>query len=170
MKALTISAWPDLKGQFNIDEHGKIRVRKCTSWFGFQIRARNSVPHPALLFALLHQNVNEKSADVMFGVRVDLENGEISDIANHTGIIGTLEEDLWPNHEEEFPIMMRWEVEHTGDALIPRLHIGSEEWLYPSVLFPGDSNFIATTGQDRDQAVSSSVFSPGYVWCQDRLK
>ena len=170
MKTLPVVKWPDLEGRFLFHNHGKIRVRNRTSWFGFQIRTRNPVPHPTLVFALLHQATDASAAQVLFGVRVNLDSGEITDIANRTGVIGRLEEDLWPNQDEEFPILMRWEVEHTGDALIPRLHIGSEEWLYPSVLFPGDSHFIATTGHTMDPADSESLFSPGYVWCQDRLK
>jgi hypothetical protein len=36
-------------------------------------------------------------------------------------------------------------------------------------LFPGECHFVATTGHNLQGACTSSLFSPGYVWCQDKL-
>lgn len=169
MKSPIVSSWLAKQGDFSTQSHGKIRVRQCTKWFGFQIRARHALSHPSLVFAL-SQVLEGIQHAVQFAVRVDLETGEIWDIANSTGVIGWLDRDLWPNVEEEFPLVLRWEVEHTGSALIPRLQIGEEEWLYPSVLFPGEASFVATTGHNVPGAEKGDVFSPGCVWCQDSLK
>ena len=169
MKSPVITPWLAKQGDFTSRSHGRIRVRECTFSFGFQIHARQDIRRPSLMFAL-SQIAERTHRTVEFGVRVDLDSGEIHDIANKTGIIGQLEHDLWPSEDEEFPLILRWEVEHTGSALIPRLHIGSEEWLYPSVLFPGESSFEAMTGYNMSKAEGGSLFSPGYVWCQDRLE
>ena len=64
---------------------------------------------------------------------------------------------------------MRWEVERSGSALIPRLHVGDEEILYPSQLFPDDAVFVAFSGHDLEEVDPRAIFSPGYLWCQDRL-
>jgi hypothetical protein len=169
MKSPTISHWPISKSDFSTHCHGKIRVRECSTSFGFQIYAANPVPHPRLIFALSQAPEAGRKA-VQFAVKVDLETGEIWDVANKTGVIGWLDRELWPSVTEEYPLVLRWEIEHTGSALIPRLVIGEEEWLYPSVLFPGEAIFAAVTGHDLPEVAMRSVFSPGYVWCQDRLK
>ena len=167
MNTLDSTPWPEVQAGFELHHHGKILVRECTNWFGFQISASNPVPHPSLYFTL-HQEPSTPNP-VQFGVRVDLETGEIWDIANKCGVIGCLEQGLWPKSDDPYPITLRWEVEHTGSVLIPRLHIGDEEWLYPSLLFPGESHFVATTGHNLEGSSTSALFSPGYVWCQDRL-
>jgi len=158
--------WLAPHGLFATRHYGSIQVRQTTEVFGFQIRACNPMAHPSLIFAIAADSA-EKNAQ--FAVRVDLDTGEIWDVANKTGVIGWLEHDLWPNVSEEYPLILRWEVEHTGSALIPRLQIGEEEWLYPSVLFPGEAKFSATAGHSQANVEISDVFSPGYVWCQDRL-
>ena len=170
MKAPAALARTPADSDFRTRCHGKVRVRSCTTSFGFQIYAANPVPHPTLVFALSQGPSESGSKAVQFAVKVDLESGEIWDVANHTGVIGWLDRELWPSVTEEYPLVFRWEIEHTGCALIPRLMIGEEEWLYPSVLYPGESTFAAVTGHNLGEIEMRDVFSPGYVWCQDRLK
>lgn len=148
-------------------DYGSIEVTEVTNGFGFQIRACNPLSHPSLFLALTTPG---DAPAVTFAVRVDLESGEIWDIGNNTGMLGWLDRDLWPNASEDYPLVLRWEIEHTGHSLIPRLLIGEEEWLYPSVAFPGDAQFTALAGHDMDDAAISEIFSPGYVWSLDRLK
>ncbi|MEY4485252.1 MAG: hypothetical protein RL693_2704 [Verrucomicrobiota bacterium] len=147
--------------------YGSIEVTEVTNGFGFHIRACNPLAHPSLYLAL---TTLDSPQPVTFAVRVDLESGEIWDIGNNTGMLGWLDRDLWPNPSEDFPLVLRWEIEHTGHSLIPRLLIGEEEWLYPSVAFPGDAQFTALAGHDMNNAAISEIFSPGYVWSLDRLK
>ncbi|HSI62895.1 MAG TPA: hypothetical protein VLE43_07240 [Candidatus Saccharimonadia bacterium] len=170
MKLPSDSPWPSATTSCDVSAqcHGRIRVRYCTKSFGFEIRACNPVSHPSLVFALVEDSRGRQNP-VQFAVRVDLESGEIWDIANNTGVIGWLERDLWPSSEEEYPLVLRWEIERAGDALIPRLQIGDEEWLYPSVLFSGDAPFAALSGHNIEGLAHRDVFSPGYVWSQDRI-
>ena len=143
-----------------------MRVGRQTNGFGFQISASNPMPHPSLVFALRSDG---GEFAVEFGIRINLDTGEISDIANGSGLIGWLDRALWPSDGGEYPLTLRWEIENTGLSLIPRLIIGDEEWLYPSVLSPGEAWFTATAGHDMEGAEISAVYTPGYVWCEDRL-
>lgn len=169
MKSLTPFPWPDVQSDFELHRHGKILVRESSSCFGFQIAASNPVPHPTLYFALHQEPSGAANKPVQFGVRIDLESGEIWDMANRSGVIGTLDCEALQSDLISHPLSLRWEVEHTGSVLIPRLHIGHEEWLYPSLLFPGECHFVATTGHNLRGTPTSTVFSPGYVWCQDHI-
>jgi hypothetical protein len=153
-------------GALMAQHYGSIEVTGVTNGFGFQIRACNPLSHPSLYLALTSLDAPQA---VTFAVRVDLESGEIWDIGNNTGMLGWLDRELWPSYED-YPLMLRWEIEHTGLSLIPRLIIGEEEWLYPSVAFPGDAQFTALAGHDMADAAINEVFAPGYVWSLDRLK
>ena len=169
MRTLDLPSWPEIKDIKNLQSHGKISVQERTLSFGFQIHARTPMPRPSIVFTLSQTSGETNRRPVQFGIRVDFESGEIWDIANKSGVLGFLEKDLWPAQEGEYPITLRWEVEHTGHVLIPRLIVGDEEWLYPSLLFPGQSEFIAMTGHDLKGQDDSAVLSAGYVWCQDRI-
>lgn len=169
MKSSIASIWPATQRDFSTRCHGKVRIRECTTSFGFQIHAANPMQHPQLIFALTQAPEAGKKS-VQFAVKVDLESGEIWDVGNGTGVIGWLDRELWPSVTEEYPLVLRWEIEHTGSALIPRLVVGEEEWLYPSVLFPGEAIFSAVSGHNLPGMDMRDLYSPGYVWCQDRLK
>ena len=153
MKTLPAPHWPPVLESFRIRSHGRISVRKCPQRFGFQIRARDCVPHPALIFGIAQ--VESDQQRVRFAVRLDLESGEIWDAAHGTGLLGSLEHANWPSPDA---------------VLIPRLHVDGEEFLYPSQHFPGEGPFVAFTGHDMDEISASHIFSPGYVFCQDSLK
>jgi len=171
MKTIPAPSWPDLHGAFRFLSHGRVHINRRTMCFGFQIHVSSAHGQPSLLFALMQEKRGDNRLPVKFGIRLDLANGEINDIANQTGIIGQLDPDVCQYRDGEYPILLRWEVEHTGQVLIPRLHVGTEEWLYPSLLFPGDGPFMAITGHDaEDRRHEDDIFSTGYVWCQDRLK
>lgn len=169
MKLPSDATWLPQTREISAQCHGRIRVNDDTRSFGFQIRARNPLGHPSLVFALVEDS-RSGHPPVKFAVRVDLETGEIWDIGHNTGIIGWLERDLWPCAGEEHPLLLSWEIERAGDALIPRLQIGEEEWLYPSVLFPGSAPFAALSSHSLEGASHRDVFSAGYVWCQDRIR
>lgn len=159
--------WPDVLKAFRVRSHGRIQVRKATQRFGFQIRARDTVPHPELLVGLAQ--VDGSGPPARFAVRVDLEFGEVWDAAHGAGMLGPVERSTWPSRDEDHPLLLRWEIERTGSALIPRLHVGGEEILYPAQLFTGEAPLVAFTGHNHDQLDARFLFSPGYVWCQDRI-
>lgn len=100
-----------------------------------------------------------------FAVRVDLSNGEIADILNDTGILGWIEqpEDLARFTSEE-PLLMSWQVEHIGGALIPKLHIAGEEHLYPSLRY--EPGMVMTTVAGTDSDIDSAIqgFLHPAVW------
>ena len=129
---------PELSfANFDLASFGQLNVPAQPLRFGFQvdiIPAQFESPH--LLFGLVSRTRTPegKTRSVGFAVRVDLTNGEIWDMANDSGLIGWLESrgDLGRFTDEE-PMLLSWEVEHLGSALIPRLQIGGEEWLYPAV-------------------------------------
>lgn len=158
--------WPATLDQYTISQHGRVMVHEGTTSFGFQMRVENVDVRPSLVFALTTNKINDLG---QFAVHIDLTTGEISDIANKTGVIGWLEQDIYEAIDESHPLMLRWEVEHIGGALIPRLQIGDEEWLYPSVLFSGKAKYTAVAGYHTPLNHAGSMFSPTYVWCQDRL-
>lgn len=168
MKTIVSPRWPDVLQAFRVRSHGRIHVQKTTQNFGFQIRARDTVPHPALIFGLAQ--VHSPGPLVRFVARIDLDSGEVWDAAHEGGPLGHITPVICPSREEAHPIALRWEIERTGAALIPRLHIGDEEVLYPSQLFPDEARFVAFTGHDLDGVDHRFIFSPGYVWCQDRLR
>jgi len=166
MKTITSSRWPDVLQAFRVRSHGRIRVRKVTQKFGFQIRVRDTVPHPSLIFGLAQ--VHNPGPVARFVARVDLESGEVWDAADGGELLGDFDAAAWRCREEDHPL--RWEIERCGSALIPRLHIGSEEILYPSQLFPNEGGFVAFTGHNLEDVDPRTIFSPGYVWCQDQLR
>lgn len=158
---------PENYSTFLTKGHGTVRVGRKTNRFGFQIAASNRMAQPTLLFALRSDG---GEFPVEFGIRINLASGEISDTANNAGLIGFLDPSLWPEPHAAYPLVLRWEIENTGLALIPRLTIGDEEWLYPSVHSPGEAWFTAISGHDLEGADNSTVYSPGMVWCEDRLQ
>ena len=167
MKLLTPTRWPEILKSFRINGHGRISVVQRTLRLGFQIRARDVVPHPSLLFGLAQVDCVGEGA--RFVVRIDLDSGEVWDAAHDGGLLGSLETPLWPSSDEAHPLVLRWEIDRAREALIPRLFIGEEEFLYPSISFRGESPFIAFTGHDLSGITPSAVFSPGYFWSLDRL-
>ena len=167
MKTIVSPLWPTVLETYRIRSHGRIQVRKQTQRFGFQIHAGDCVPHPSLLFGL--SQVDSSGHPARFAVRVEMESGEIWDAAHGMGLLGHLEQASWPSRDDEHPLVLRWAVDHEGPSLIPRLHVGDEEFLYPAQLFPVAAPFVAFTGYDLPDLCSSVVFSKGYVWCQDHL-
>ncbi len=167
MNLLAPTHWPEILHVFRIQGHGRIWVTGRTQRFGFQIRARDAFPHPSLLFGLAQ--VNGDGHGARFAVRIDFESGEVWDAAHEGGLLGSLESSHWQAKDEEHPLVLRWEIDRAREALIPRLFIGQEEFLYPSMRFQGESPFVAFTGHDLDGIAQSAVFSPGYFWSLDRL-
>ncbi len=167
MNLLASSRWPDVLQSFRIRGHGRISVNDRTQRFGFQIRARDTVPHPSLIFGLAQIDGQGQSA--RFAVRVDLESGEVWDAGHNGGLLGSMDSSRWPSADDAHPLLLRWEIDRAREALIPRLFIGDEEFLYPAMHFRGESPFIAFTGHDLSGVAQSAVFSPGYFWSLGRL-
>jgi hypothetical protein len=129
---------PELSfANFDLTSFGQVPVPSHPLRFGFQVDiVPSQAPSPHLLFGLAGhvKEASGHSRSVGFAVRIDLSSGEIWDMLNDTGLIGWLEcRDRMDQFTDEEPMLLSWEVEHLGSALIPRLQIAGEEWLYPAV-------------------------------------
>ena len=106
MKTIASPRWPEVLQPFRVRSHGRVHVRKVTLNFGFQIRARDTVPHPALIFGLAQ--VHSAGPLARFVTRIDLESGEVWDAANDTGLLGHINTANWQVCEDGHPL--RWEI------------------------------------------------------------
>jgi hypothetical protein len=78
-----------------------------------------------------------------FGIRIDWERGEIWDAINGSGLIGWLDE---PWERDSDDVKVRFEIERVGSAMLPKLTIGSEQWLYPALHRAEAEEFMAIAG------------------------
>src|SRR5258708_5561388 len=104
MKTTVSPNWPEVLQAFRIRSHGRIQVLRLTQRFGFQIRARDTVPHPALMFGLAQVDGNGRNA--RFAVRVEMDSGEVWDAANDGGLLGFIEHANWPSRDEAHPLVL----------------------------------------------------------------
>jgi hypothetical protein len=61
-------------------------------------------------------------------------------------------------------MLISWEVEHLGSALIPRLHIGGEQWLYPALSCPDNLIMDTLAGAAGDKGSTMTAFMHPAVW------
>jgi hypothetical protein len=137
--------------------------------FGFQLDyVPPSFGSPQIVFGLVQWNPENHSITSGFAVRFDMESGEIWDLLNDTGLVGWVENPLGPHaFSEEDPMLLSWEVERLGAALIPKLQIGGEEWLYPSVRCPSASKLTAIAGCASGDLTTEELFLHPAVWRED---
>ncbi len=159
---------PEVSSHFNLDSHGLIRVRQRTRRFGFEVQVEDLQLQPSLIFGMARMDGTKDNA--RFAVRLELSSGEIWDAAHDTGMIGVLDPTPYPGREELHQLKLRWTIERAGDALIPRLHLADEEFLYPAVRLLDDAPFVAFTGHDALELESAAIFSASHVWCVDGIK
>jgi hypothetical protein len=149
---------------FQLIQCGSIQVATGPGEFGFQIEVTPSVVLSQTLVALVDKAAPSGQAGSGFGIRIDWERGEIWDAINGSGLIGWLEED-WQRQDDT--VSIRFEVERMGSALLPRLTIGQEEWLYPALRHSEAAAFMAVAGC-RGNAMRemdpSDVFDEPYAW------
>lgn len=114
---------------------GRITIPDIKIRFGFQLDIVPSLCPNHVLFGLVGPTPSPDGKPIHgFVVRVNTESGEIFDALNDAGLVGWIENPLGMHaFTDEEPLLLSWEVEHTGAALIPRLCIAGEEWLYPSI-------------------------------------
>ena len=120
---------------FDLVSFGSLSIPPHPLRFGFQVDIIPETCPGQILFALTTRESarSDYKGTRGFAVCLDLSTGEIWDLLNNSGLIGILDEPeiFFSKFTDEEPMLMSWEVEHLGNALIPRLHIGGEEWLYP---------------------------------------
>jgi hypothetical protein len=151
---------------YDLLSFGKILVPDHPLRFGFQldiVPSMNSCNQ--VIFALVSQDRdvrNGVSHSHGFAVRVDLETGEIWDLLNGSGLVGWIEQPMDSFTDEE-PLLLSWEVEHYGCALIPKLQIASEVYLYPALRHTPAMVMDTVAGSESGELSTATFIHPA-VW------
>ncbi|MCB1224385.1 MAG: hypothetical protein KDK99_01120 [Verrucomicrobiales bacterium] len=151
---------------FDVASFGQVSLPEACCRLGFQVDIVPSLCPDQLLFGVIHLDENNQSLASGFAIRLDLDRGEIWDAVNNTGLIGWLDVDQLSlaRFTEEEPLLLSFEIEHTGHALIPTLRVGDEEWLYPSLNMPANRILGAIAGVPEGSAGSSECFLHPALW------
>lgn len=119
--------------------------------FGFQV---DLVPQQteatAVVVGLLDASPGSQRG---FAVKVDLQTGEVWDLLNDSGLIGWVERPMEGFSDEE-PMLISWEIEHYGSALIPKLQIGNDTFLYPALRYTEGMSMRTLTGGEGNVTVA----------------
>lgn len=121
---------------FHLHSYGSLVLPEHPIRFGFQVDIVPGNCPSSILFGLVSRDpVNSECAKTKgFVVRVDLEMREVWDVMNGTGLVGWVEhpQGLAAFTDEE-PLLLGWEIEFHGQALIPKLTVANGQWLYPAI-------------------------------------
>lgn len=135
---------------------------------GFQLDVVPTSPCPDLVFGLIQRDGRTGVLGEGFAVRVDLERGEIWDIANHSGLVGWVDHPLgMPVYSLEEPMLLSWEIERIGMVLIPKLQVAGEEWLYPSIRSAGPLELTGMAGCSLDHGPAHDLFLHPALWQEE---
>lgn len=135
---------------FSLVSFGELTVPDHPLRFGFQV---DLVPQQteatAVVVGLLDASPGSQRG---FAVKVDLQTGEVWDLLNDSGLIGWVERPMEGFSDEE-PMLISWEIEHYGSALIPKLQIGSDTFLYPALRYTEGMSMRTLTGGEGNVTV-----------------
>ena len=119
---------------FDLLSFGSQAIPSTPVRFGFQIDLQTHAGMSEIVFGLVNPaKPSRVQQPVGFGVRIHLDRGEIWDVVNDSGLVGWLEEPLGCTEGSDGKVLLSLEIERTGNALLPKLQIGGEEWLYPAL-------------------------------------
>lgn len=155
---------------FDLVSFGELRVPREPMRLGFQVDIVPAESPREIFFGLVapchHGHHTTSGPAYGFAIRLDLTTGEIWDMVNGSGLIGWVEDvaSLEARHSDEEPLLLSWEVEHLGTALIPRLHIGEEEWLYPALPYREDVVMQTLAGGAGDFGSTQTAFLHPALW------
>ena len=148
---------------------GKLTIPARPVQFGFQLDMVPTFNHPEISFGIVQRDPSNHSLKMGFAVRIDFERGEIWDLCNNMGLVGWLEQPYGnQGYSPEEPMLLSWEVERIGSALIPRLQVGGEEWLYPSIRSTEDLELSAIAGCASDLIKPQDSFIHPALWLQEK--
>lgn len=155
---------------FDTLNFGTVSVPARPSRFGFQVDVTPTPGMNEVVFGLVQSPAGSRSGKprLGFAVRVDLERGEIWDLVNGSGLIGWVETPLGCAGSDR-TFLLSLEIERIGSALLPKLQVGGEEWLYPAVRSTDALDFVAIAGcagSTRDSAAHHSHLVKPSVWCE----
>lgn len=155
---------------FDVLSFGSVTVPAKSSRIGFQIDVKAAQMQSQVMFGLVQPASKSRGmARVGFAVRVDLERGEIWDLVNGSGLIGWVESPLKDAAADE-NFLLSLEIERIGSALLPKLQIGGEEWLYPAVRSQDSMELLAVAGccdQASNPVDASGMLINPSVWCEE---
>jgi hypothetical protein len=166
--AVPLQAKPNALQEFSLLNYGSIDVVPGPAKFGFEIEVTPSVVLSEVYLALVQPDTNPGQERVGFGIRIDWERGEIWDALNGAGIVGWLDED-WGGFGS--PVKLSFQIERVGSALLPRLTVGSEEWLYPALRSKTQLKMIALAGVKGNTARDldpEDIFDAPHLWQRKR--
>lgn len=150
---------------FDIASFGEMDIPDYPIQFGFQVDIVPSQCPEQLVFGLATDVDPELGIQKGFVVRIDLPHGEIWDLVNNTGLIGWLEQPFaLASYSEEEPLLLSIKVEVAGNALIPKVEIGGEEWLYPSLPRVPGSRLRGIAGCPADTVHPHQIFLHPALW------
>lgn len=137
--------------------------------FGFQIDIVPTVPCPEVAFGVVQRNAAKGTFGAGFAVRIDMERGEIWDLVNGSGLVGWLENPLGLQaYSAEEPMLLSWEIERIGSVLIPKLQVGGEEWLYPSIRCTDSLQLTAVAGCSAEHEQDADWFMHPALWYEEQ--
>ncbi len=134
---------------FSVESLGHLIVPDYPIRFGFQIDVVPENCPSQIIFGLAARDpVNGGTAKSYgFAVRIDFENREIWDVLNGAGLVGWVEHPLGlAGYTDEEPLLLGWEIELHGHNLIPKLQVGDQQWLYPTIHCPDATTMEAVVG------------------------
>ena len=155
---------------FDTLSFGTINVPTRSARFGFQVDVKPTADMHQIVFGIVQPSGGSRSGlqRLGFAVRVDLERGEIWDLVNGSGLIGWVESPLGCKDSNE-SFLLSLEIERVGSALLPKLQIGGEEWLYPAIRSVDPLDLVAVAGCEGDarhNAVNHSHLTRPSIWCE----
>lgn len=133
---------------FDVLNFGEQTIPATPVRFGFQIDLSVNPGVSEVVFGLVNPEKGTRLGQpVGFAIRIDLDRGEIWDIINDSGLVGWLEEPLGAvSKRGDGRVLLSLEIERTGSALLPKLQIGGEEWLYPALRSSDSLSLTAVAG------------------------
>lgn len=135
----TAAADPAFSG-FKLHSYGSLVLPDHPIRFGFQVDIVPDNCPTSILFGLVSRhpvNGGHAAKTAGFAVRVDLEMREVWDALNRSGLVGWVEHPKGlAGFTDEEPLLLGWEIEYHGNALIPKLVVADQQWLYPAIQCP----------------------------------
>lgn len=134
----TAAADPAFAG-FHTQSYGSLLLPDHPIRFGFQVDiVPENCPNSIVFGIVSREPANGTHAKTTgFAVRVDLEMREVWDALNKSGLVGWVEHPQGlAGFTDEEPLLLGWEIEYHGHALIPKLVVADQQWLYPAIQCP----------------------------------
>ena len=148
---------------------GTLTVPSKPMRFGFQVDIVPTLLHPEIAFGVVRRDPATGALGAGFAVRVDLDRGEIWDLVNNSGLVGWIENPLGLQaYSAEEPMLLSWEIERIGSVLIPKLQVGDEEWLYPSIRCAEALELTAMAGCSAGDAHPVDWFMHPALWHEEQ--